>query len=298
MNYDDLFNNGNNNIPEPPPEPINDDFDTAEWAAKKKQEREDAYALIDETALELKTPEALKEYLDIQSRFNLYSVGNLLLIQAQMPTAVKLKDYDGWKAAGTTVRKNQQAISILEPGKQYTRNDGDIGTSMNVKKVFNISQTYAKPEKKPPAEINRTVIKALMNRSPVKIIASDDMRDGVNAFFDFQNERLVIRKGMDAPVLFRHLSEMTAFAKFYYNDRVPAENANFKAKCVSYVLCRQYGVNVSDYKFDDLPSSFDTNDPHIIRGELTAVRDTVDTFNKGIRDALAQAKRDPDQGER
>jgi hypothetical protein len=304
-NYDDLFNNNIPEIPQSMEAPPADNFDREAWAAAKKKEREDVYALIDKTALELQeNPDAYVEYLDIQSRFNLYSVGNLLLIQAQMPTATKLKDFEGWKAAGTTVRKNQQAISIIEPGKQYARDDHTIGTSMNIKKVFNISQTYAKPEQqKPPAQIDRFVIKALINLSPIKITASEEMKEGENVVYDWDKGLITVRTGLDAPALFRVLSENVAYAKFYYADRLPEENAKFKAQSVSYVLCRKYGVDMGDFTFDSMPDAFVNMDGESlsaqdIRAELTNIHDTANTFNESIRKALEQSKPDPDQGDR
>jgi hypothetical protein len=312
--YDDLFNSAND-VPEdtgisdvPPPD---DNFDKDAWAAQKKQERDEIYALIDQTALKLpENPDAIKEYLDIQSRFNLYSVGNLLLIQAQMPTAVKLKDYDAWKAAGTTVRRKQQAVSLLEPGKPYKRDDGSIGTSYNVKKVFDISQTYAKSAQKPPAEIDRTVIKALMSQSPAQIVAvdefSDDMRE-LNAYYDEGNNQIVILKGLDAPEIFRCLAEQIAFAKFYCNDGLNAGSASFMGQSVSYVLCRQYGADMSNFVFDTIPywiKSDNTQETtpeqrtllaQEIRAELTGIHDMVNSLNERIREVSARAKPVPEQ---
>ena len=68
----------------------------------------------------------------------------MLLILAQKPDATQLKDFDGWKDAGASIKRQQKGISILEPGEEYEREDGSIGTSYNVKRVFDISQTTAR----------------------------------------------------------------------------------------------------------------------------------------------------------
>ena len=53
-----------------------DPFDVEEWAAGKKAEREQAYSLIAAMAKSVSTyGDKLKSYLDVQSRFNKYSVG-------------------------------------------------------------------------------------------------------------------------------------------------------------------------------------------------------------------------------
>ena len=90
----------------------------------------------------------LQAYLDVQARFDLYSVSNAILIAAQCPEATRLADFDSWKARGMYVRRGADAITILEPGKEYQRDDGSVGVSYNVRKVFDISQTRAAP--RPP----------------------------------------------------------------------------------------------------------------------------------------------------
>ena len=80
-NFDDIFNT--------PPVQENQTFapfDKTAWAAKKQQERESAYELIDNTAMEIvSNGEIFQAYLDVQARFDRYSVGNALLITAQLP---------------------------------------------------------------------------------------------------------------------------------------------------------------------------------------------------------------------
>lgn len=114
-------------------------FNKEEWAKQKQEEREKAYDLIESTAKNIVTDiDKFKTYLDVQSRFEKYSVGNGLLITAQMPTATQIKDYRDWKGA---IKNFDNPIIILEPGSQYTRVDGTVGTSYNPKKMYDISCT-------------------------------------------------------------------------------------------------------------------------------------------------------------
>ena len=75
-------------------------------------------------------------YLDVQSRFDRYSVGNALLIMERNPQAKKLGDVDYWKGQGGFIKRNQfdKPIIILEPGNEYTREDGSVGVSYNTKR--------------------------------------------------------------------------------------------------------------------------------------------------------------------
>ena len=117
-------------------------FDKSAWIEKKQQERQEVYDLMDKTADEVKVDiDKYKQYLDVQGRFDKYSVGNALVISATLPTATQLKEFDDWKEAGAFIKKGENGIKILEPGDPYTRADGSSGISYNVKKMFDISQT-------------------------------------------------------------------------------------------------------------------------------------------------------------
>ena len=61
-------------------------FDKAEWAAQKQAQRNEAYGLIDTTCAEMEVNgDAFRQYLDVQGRFDRYSVNNAILVSAQKP---------------------------------------------------------------------------------------------------------------------------------------------------------------------------------------------------------------------
>lgn len=144
-NLDDIFDAPKEKQEQPQP------FDKAAWAEKKNAEREAVYALIDETADGVRADGGkLQTYLDVQSRFERYSVGNALLIAAQMSEATRLGDFDYWKDNNASIKKNERSMRILDPGNEYTRKDGSIGVSYNVKKVFDISQLHQRTKQSLP----------------------------------------------------------------------------------------------------------------------------------------------------
>ena len=80
-------------------------FDKEAWVQRKQAERQSAYALMDETAERMATDgDTFRACLDVMARFDLYSVGNILLITGQMPEATKLGDFDTWKQAGCFIK--------------------------------------------------------------------------------------------------------------------------------------------------------------------------------------------------
>lgn len=177
-NYDDLFTGQPTQQEEKP-------FDKTVWAARKQAEREGVYAMIDSYVQDMGREGGLfQAYLDVQARFDLYSVSNAILIAAQCPEATKLADFDSWKANGVYVRRGADAITILEPGKEYQRDDGSVGVSYNVRKVFDISQTRAAQRPAPTTvRDERLLLKALMNDAPCRFAISNELPEGVNVAY-------------------------------------------------------------------------------------------------------------------
>lgn len=88
-NYDDLFSSQ--------PGPQEDgSFDKEAWAAKKQAERDQVYGLIDAYVHDMSNlgkltyDHAFQTYLDVQARFDRYSVSNAVLIAAQYQEATRL----------------------------------------------------------------------------------------------------------------------------------------------------------------------------------------------------------------
>ena len=55
-------------------------FDKDEWIRQKQEDRDTAFAMIDDAAQNLTSVDKLNQYLDVQSRFDRYSVSNALLV--------------------------------------------------------------------------------------------------------------------------------------------------------------------------------------------------------------------------
>ena len=171
-------------------------FDKAEWAAAKQAQRNEAYGLIDTTCTEMETNgDAFRQYLDVQGRFDRYSVNNAILVSAQKPEAIQLKDYSSWKQSRIYVNKDAQKVTILEPSKEYTRDDGTKAVSYNAKVVYDISQTSAKErqEAKEPKSM-RELVAAMIDASPVGFQPVEELE--VPAFYDSSQQVIFVRQGL------------------------------------------------------------------------------------------------------
>ena len=148
-------------------------FDKAEWAAQKQAQRKEAYELIDNTCLEMASGgDAFRSYLEVQGRFDRYSVNNAILVSAQMPEATQLKEKAAWKANRVYVNKDARKVIILEPGKEYTRDDGSKAVGYNAKEVYDISQTSAAGRNQTQETTSmRELVAALVDASPVPFVS-------------------------------------------------------------------------------------------------------------------------------
>lgn len=247
------------------------------WIERKQSERQTLYELADATTQEVCADGGkFQSYLDVQSRFIRYSATNALLILAQNPKATQLKDYDSWREAGTPVRKDQKSnISILEPGREYKRDDGSIGVSYDPKKVFDISQTGAEVKAAPVVTMDdRLLLKAMISRSPAPIRIVDTLPDNMGAVYDHQQRTIFVRRGLSAPTVFHCVAKELAHAEMAMMDKVGYNRAakDFSAFCASYMLCKRYGIDVSRFSFETLPDGLKMSDTKTQRAALSEIK--------------------------
>lgn len=276
QSFDDLFTSKPDQREEVP-------FDKDSWAEKKQAERKDAYAMIDDYVSEMGgNGDMFHTYLDVQARFDRYSVSNAVLIAAQYPEATKLADFDTWRDSGVHVLKDEESITILEPGEKYERDDGSTGNYCNVKKVFDISQTNSRQRPEPAAARDeRLLLKALMNNAPCGFEISDELPEGVNVAYNAEKNVVQIRRGLEAPTIFRGLAQELAKA---HMDRgnISCESPGFAAYCVSYMLCKRNGVSVDNFSFDRLPERYGQMESRELRDEAGVMREIAGEISKDM----------------
>lgn len=293
--FDELFtevNDGKNK---------NDDFDKEAWAERKQQERTEVYALLDEgTERVVSNADDFRIYLGAQARFDNYTVSNAILIATQCPDATSLADYDTWKKSGYYVKRSEEAISILEPGNEYTRNDGTKGVSINVRKVFDISQTQRGTPRQPKTPELKTAIKALIASCPCAIKMDDGKAGNMLAVYLPDTDTIYIRQGMDGEDIFRSLAQEIAVARFAEKD-IDRSDCAFDAYCTSYVLCERNGVNTDAFNFDRVSERFEGVEPKSVREQLGNVRSMSGEISQDMDrqfETMEKSNRSKDNGAR
>ena len=262
------------------------------WQVKEEKHRKEAYATLDKIFGEFSEGAgSMEAYLDVQSRFPFHSARNALLIEAKCPHAERIHDEKGWKDMGVTVLEEEKRlpIIILEPGKAYRREDGSVGQNFYAKEVYDISQTTARDEAQPQVSYDdRLLLKGLIASSPVPIRAVEKLPQGRGAVYDPEQNAILVKKGMDAPDIFRCVSLEAANVQLAQShEGYSREAEGYKAYAVSYMLCQRYGVDVKGYDISRLDGVLQGQDPREeVPAALTDMRDTFKEMNGRMARAM------------
>lgn len=268
----------------------NKPFDKEEWAAQKQAQRQEAYELIDNVCSEMAVDgDSFRQYLDVQGRFDRYSVANAVLVSAQMPEATQLRDYNKWKQSRVYVDKDAQKITILEPSKEYTRDDGTKAVSYNAKVVYDISETSAKNRTDGAEQRSiRELVSALIDASPVPFQPVDDLE--VPAFYDSSQQSIFIKTGLTEEQLFVSMSKEVAAAVYDFKHNESRDASDFKSFCVAYMVSSRYGVDTKGFNFGKLPDEFAEMDSQAFKGELGSMRDVLGEIQSEMYKSLEKNK--------
>ena len=265
-------------------------FNKEEWAAQKQEQRKAAYELIDNTCSEMMADGvAFQQYLDVQGHFDRYSVNNAILVSAQMPEATQLKDYGSWKQSRAYVDKDAQKVTILEPGKEYEREDGSKAVGYNAKVVYDISQTSAKDRQQPQeAKTMRELVSAMIDASPVSFVPVDDLE--LPAFYDSAQQTIFIKTGLNEEQLFVSMAKEVSAAVFDFKHKESRDVSEFKSFCVAYMVSSRYGVDTKGFSFDKLPKEFAGMETQEFKGELGSMRDVLGEIQSDMYKSLEKNK--------
>ena len=287
-NFDDNFTPQADTQPgDTPPQESKQD-----WAARRKQERDAVYTMVDTTTERMASNgEVFQDYLDVQARFDRYSVRNAILITAQNKDATKLASFDDWKADNISIKKGEKGISIMVPD-EYRRKDGTPATGFVVGKVFDIAQTTAVAANRSVSHDPRRLLETLVRNSPCPIEIRNDGQIEHVARYDPQSRKVYVRQGMEADALFRSISQEVAVAEFAKGHRKRSE-CEFDAYCVSYILCKRFGIPTDAYRFDKLPEKLSRQNNKATQSQLKGIRDTANKISDGMQQLLQPQQKTP-----
>ena len=263
------------------------DIDREKFKEKKRAELEALYdAVNEETLMIAEDPEKFSAYLRIQARFNRYTVTNAILLLHQFPDAQKLKTFEGWKRDGASVKRGEKSISILEP-YSHTKADGNTVKGFRIKKLFDISQTDVRMSPAPffSGVGSRSLLRALLEASPVETEAADTLDHGKDAVYDQKKQKIYIRRMLEPDDFFRAAAVSIAEAQLAEQGSSQDELES-KAKATAFMLCLKYGIDPGRLivKMSEAAAQMEFKD---IKAELSEIRKTftgiADRADESIR---------------
>ena len=265
-------------------------FDKEQWAAQKQAQRKEAYELIDNTCSEMMSSgDSFRQYLDVQGRFDRYSVNNAILVSAQMPEATQLKEKAAWKQSRVYVNKDAQKVVILEPSKEYTREDGSKAVGYNAKEVYDISETSAKDRQEAQEKKSmRELVSALIDASPVPFVPVAGLE--MPAYYDSEQQSIFIRTGLNEEQLFVSMAKEVSAAVFDFKNNESREASEFKSYCVAYMVSSRYGVDTRGFNFSRLPKELAETDTQAFKGELGSMRDVLGEIQSEMYKSMEKNK--------
>lgn len=275
---DDVINNANSNS-----------YNKEEWKKKKQEQLQNAYNMIEEATEELKNDSSFfKSYLDIQSRFDKYTVRNALLLTKQLSNATQLKDYNGWKEAKVNFKtRYPKRVVILEPGEAYTNKEGKKVTPIYSKEVIDISETNLKPNSR--TYDKKLILQSLLHNAPADIKAVDSLEDGKMCNWDKDNNVIYVCRSEDYNLVISSVAKELANINLYENtnnyDQVQAE-------CISYMICKKYGIDTELENIDKLSLRFSNMESKDIKDELSNMKNVFEDINNNIGQYLDEKLKD------
>lgn len=279
-NYDNLF--------EQQPEQTEQPFDREAWAQQKREQRQELYNLIEEMLEKtLADPSALSDYLNMQARLGKTSVANTLLMIAQKPNATFISGFDDWQKRGRSVKRGEKAALVLEANGEYERSDGTMGVNFDVKRVFDISQTYGKPIRERTAPPIKTALKAITTNVPVPVKLSEGISQSVGAMYSEKDNTVYVARGVEGNELFFALSRELA--------RAHSGADTFVCDCAANVACLRYG---GPAKYcDRIPDEIAALESREKRSALNIVRDAAceiaERVDRNLFAERQQSRNDP-----
>ncbi|MFQ9296822.1 MAG: hypothetical protein ACLR4X_00060 [Clostridia bacterium] len=256
-------------------------FDVAKWAEQKNERRQWAYQKQDEMAVEIsQNPEMYKLYLDVQSKFPNYSVGNALLVAAQNPKVTQLKDAESWKKENINFSGKPTPIIILEPSNVYEKEDGTEVQGYDAKNVYDISDMRVKRRLNTIPYTHENLMKAILSMSPVQVEIAQSIYNGKKVSFNLEKRTIEVLETADVKeILIGLIREIASVHSMTFEN---TELNKFKNESVAYMVCKRYGVPLASFNFNKIPEELKNMDAQEIKRELSKGAECLSILTEGM----------------
>lgn len=225
-------------------------------------------------------------YLAALARFHMYSLNNVVLIQAQRPAATRVAGYRAWQALGRQVRKGERGIRIvvpyrarIEPEEEGSGSKQEIVTGWGIGYVWDIDQTIGEPLAAPPiysaltgdvavAEIVREELTGWLRREGVTLVQRDTGR--ANGYYLPRTREIAIHRDLTGVSELKTLVHEAAHFAADHCGGVRWEDAETVAEGAAYTVLVHFGLDTSGYSFAYVAEW--ARDMAVVRRNLAAIQ--------------------------
>ena len=244
-----------------------------DWKAKKTAEREELRQLSDDAVMRVTSePNAYLRYLDTQAINPQYSAANVMLAMAQNPDITYINSLENWGRLGRSVNREETGLKIrvsdpyVKDGRQYH--------GYKIGRVFDVTDSAGVP----------VVTDAAMYQ---------------DAFYDPKAQRITVSTRLSDSKTFAALAREIVHAGIHDRGRYPyysREDCAMDAECVSYMLCRNFSIDVPQPNVSRVGQAFDGMEAQDRRSVVDSLQKYFRRLQKDIqREISPQERKQPEQ---
>lgn len=265
-----------------------------EYAALKKQEREEVWAEVDAKAQEVfQDGESLKSFLNFMARCKPQKAANLLLLYGQNPEIRQVKTFEGWKKEHKTLRAGAHGYTFI--ADQKYEKDGETRQGYVICKAYDISQVRTRQPEPPEPKPIQMLMGALLKDTKTKVSIADHLPEHVQAQYIPRERTIFVRNGMSEEVTFHAINRELACAFMDAHDGTYSRaQAAPQAFCAAYVMAEKYGVDNSGFQFDKICEKlgYGNQEPQELRAFIGNVKNAVYRISQHINRNLGQPEQE------
>ena len=271
-----------------------------DWKAKKTAEREELRQLSDDVVMRVTSePSAYLHYLDTQALNPQYSAANVMLAMAQAPNITYINSLENWGRLGRSVNREESGLKIrvsdpyIKNGRQYH--------GYKIGRVFDVTQTHGRAlaplalrDNTPEMDV---ALRRLLDSAGGSVVTNDTMYQ--DAFYDPQSQCITVSTRLTDGQTFAALSREIVHAGIHDRGRYPyytREDCAMDADCVSYMLCRNFGIDVPQPNVSRVGQVFDGMEVQDRRSVVDSLQKYFRRLQKDIQREIApQERKRPEQ---
>jgi antirestriction protein ArdC len=253
-----------------------------------------ALATLEEGIASLTDSERFKDYLTAMSKFHDYSFNNVILIQAQMPTATMVAGFRKWRSMDRFVKSGEKGITIIYPKFKISKENDEererkvlIGYGMGY--VFDITQTGGKPvpQAPPPKDLDgeseegRALFGrvAAFARARGASITHQDCHP-VKGYFTPDTKQICIGTRLSQTHALKTLIHETAHLLTSDQQELSRPDKETLAESAAFVVLSHFGIDSREYSFPYVARW--ARDTAILKRNLELIQETSHAIISGI----------------